>query len=160
MTSTVNASLVSTIVGNASIHILDSHQNNLQNDDVGGEVIVPAVHVPRRRDLVSIVMSALLQQELAPQNGLNVRRTWEDVPVVAPNEIIDQGSRILREDQVASDSICSICQHYSEPETDASIWRSLYCGHQFHRTCIDRWFEENVVCPVCRADIRDSPLNE
>ena len=33
----------------------------------------------------------------------------------------------------------------------------------FHQSCIDRWFENHVHCPMCRIDIRDhlnSSINE
>ena len=40
------------------------------------------------------------------------------------------------------------------PATTA--WRRLLnCGHEFHRPCIDQWFSQSVLCPICRNDIRD-----
>ena len=31
----------------------------------------------------------------------------------------------------------------------------LPCGHLFHETQFDEWFQNNVRCPVCRYDIRN-----
>jgi hypothetical protein len=36
-----------------------------------------------------------------------------------------------------------------------SVRRLNRCGHTFHTTCIDTWFQRNVHCPVCRHDIRE-----
>jgi hypothetical protein len=173
--TTVNMPLASTIIGNASFRMDESHQiNTLQNDDVGGTVILPAVH-PRSRNQTATVLASLLQQGLTPQNILlnmlnqpdvvselrdarqQLSRAWQDVLVIATNEIIEQGSRLLTNEEIHADEMCSVCQHHSEPDTEISTWRALYCGHSFHRDCIDQWFEQNVLCPVCRADIRDSP---
>ena len=27
----------------------------------------------------------------------------------------------------------------------------LYCGHEFHHDCIERWIEESSTCPSCRS---------
>jgi len=173
--STIGAMQISTIIGNASFHIDESHQNNtLQNDDVGGTVILPAVH-PRSRNTTATLLVSLLRQGLTPQNILlnmlnqpdvvselrNARHdlsgAWQDVPVVATNDIIEQGSHLLTNEEIHADEMCSVCQHHSEPDTESSTWRALYCGHSFHRDCIDQWFEHHVLCPVCRADIREAP---
>jgi hypothetical protein len=51
----------------------------------------------------------------------------------------------------ATSEICSICQ---ESLANSEVRRIHHCRHMFHRNCIDRWFEQNVRCPVCRHDIR------
>ncbi|CAN1344913.1 E3 ubiquitin-protein ligase RHA2B [Linum perenne] len=36
--------------------------------------------------------------------------------------------------------------------------RKLRCGHCFHRSCVDRWFEELVMtCPLCRSGVVSPP---
>jgi len=108
--------------------------------------------------------------EINPQNQLNNRTVWNinpdisgawhDVPVIPNNDMIEQGSHLLHSNDISNDSICSVCQHHSEPDTEESTWRVLYCGHSFHQACVDRWFTSHVACPVCRADIRDAPEEE
>ena len=84
---------------------------------------------------------------------------FEDVPVVANEEQIDNASDLVPTTSVAPDVICSICQHreWTHGET---MWRRLCCGHTFHRPCVDQWFTQSVVCPICRHDIRESSRDE
>lgn len=49
---------------------------------------------------------------------------------------------------------CSICQDPMEAGQETRTL--LACSHCFHRECIDRWFQENVRCPTCRRDVRES----
>lgn len=48
---------------------------------------------------------------------------------------------------------CTIC---SEPLAvpGASLTR---CGHVFHSHCIQRWFEQKPLCPLCKARCTESP---
>ena len=54
-----------------------------------------------------------------------------------------------------SDTTCTVCQDTMEPSVP--VRRLNTCHHQFHKSCIDTWFERSVRCPVCRRDIRDLP---
>ena len=76
-----------------------------------------------------------------------------DVPVVASSDIIARHSEIVGRETVPTDVNCAICQ---ERNNDVATWRKLNCTHYFHRLCIDRWFERDVHCPVCRHDIRNA----
>ncbi len=53
-------------------------------------------------------------------------------------------------DQNKQDHICSICfDHFPEKEQVAI----LNCGHMYHITCIDEWFDhskKSPSCPMCR----------
>lgn len=48
------------------------------------------------------------------------------------------------------DGTCAICQDNVSRAT-----RIRHCGHCFHASCINQWFEMNPRCPVCRHDVRD-----
>ena len=109
---------------------------------------------------VADILQTLLTAYQAPPTGI----FHEDVPVVPTNAQIDAGSEVVGTEDISNDTICAICQHHEyRPNTaddtlaaDASQWRSLHCEHEFHRPCIDRWFSQSVVCPVCRMDIRQT----
>ena len=75
---------------------------------------------------------------------------FEDVAVTPSQLDVESASLLCDLDRIPADTNCAICQDRGE----ATPWRRLNCGHAYHRACIDPWFERNVVCPVCRADIR------
>jgi len=49
------------------------------------------------------------------------------------------------------DRKCAIC--LDDFDIGAAL-RMLWCGHSFHRDCVDRWLSEREDCPVCRV-VRD-----
>lgn len=55
-------------------------------------------------------------------------------------------------DEGEEEDNCSICLGTFKRNQHI---RNLPCKHIFHRRCIDKWFDENVQCPLCRADMRD-----
>lgn len=46
------------------------------------------------------------------------------------------------------DDVCAFCYVESQESDD---WRTLRCGHKFHRKCIDPWIIKNNTCPLCRG---------
>lgn len=56
-------------------------------------------------------------------------------------------------DPVASD-MCSVCADSYQPY---SVVRTLPCRHRFHMECIDRVFENDDRCPMCRHSVMASP---
>ena len=50
---------------------------------------------------------------------------------------------------------CSICLN------NISSLYFLYCGHYFHRHCIQKWLKLHNNCPICRQDVlHQSHLNK
>ena len=50
------------------------------------------------------------------------------------------------------DNFCVICH---ENINEGQVVRKIKkCGHCFHIGCLDRWLENKITCPTCRADIR------
>lgn len=85
-------------------------------------------------------------------------------PTIIPASFNDPVLVIPTEQQLASgtsittavmnlESPCAVCQ--DTMSTGHSVRRLNRCGHTFHSTCIDTWFQRNVHCPVCRHDIRE-----
>ena len=87
-----------------------------------------------------------------PRHG---QQTFLDPVVVRPSDTqIAVATTVLRA-PAGVDENCAICQ--DRVQTDESLRRLNACNHQFHRGCIDTWFQRNVHCPVCRHDIRIGP---
>lgn len=79
---------------------------------------------------------------------------FQDVLVIPTLDQIESASRIIEHADIRADENCAICQEHTIPGQQ-SPWRRLHCSHQFHTSCIMPWFQRDVHCPVCRADIRD-----
>lgn len=82
--------------------------------------------------------------------------TMENV-VVRPNE--DQIRNATRQIIYNSNNTRinnNTCPITLEPfEEQQMLTQIMYCGHVFSQDGINRWFEGNVRCPVCRYDIRN-----
>lgn len=55
-------------------------------------------------------------------------------------------------------SNCPICLDVFESDTE--VMQIIHCGHIFIPHQLNRWFQNNVRCPVCRYDIRDYEPNQ
>jgi hypothetical protein len=83
------------------------------------------------------------------------RADLEPVVVHPDNQTIDRTTTLRSARPSDENEVCSICQDcYTEGQAIRSI---THCSHRFHKSCIDQWFEQNVHCPVCRYDIRETP---
>lgn len=51
---------------------------------------------------------------------------------------------------VPPDTDCPICMQRIEPTDETMV---TPCNHCFHKECLSRWMEEQLVCPVCRTRI-------
>lgn len=48
------------------------------------------------------------------------------------------------------DKECPIClEKYKIGEYKRKLH---FCNHIFHKKCIDKWFINNIKCPICRTD--------
>lgn len=90
-------------------------------------------------------------------------RAAEPVVVAPTPQQIERATtiRVPYSTEEAEHTACAICQDPLMAETDVRPLREItHCEHIFHQTCIDRWFQRNVRCPVCRFDIRDQESPE
>jgi hypothetical protein len=141
---------------------LQNNQNIVgQNPNTNTNPNDPAYVVPAYSQNHTTGILEILEQ-LLPANDLVYtvtvpRRTttsrFSDPVIVRPTPAqIDAGST-LRTSLGLIDLSCAVCQH---SVTEGEIVRCLLpCNHQYHRDCIDTWFQRNVHCPVCRHDIRE-----
>lgn len=47
---------------------------------------------------------------------------------------------------------CTICM---ESFREGDELRTLPCLHRFHAGCVDRWFQEQAKCPICKHSLED-----
>ncbi|CAI9282411.1 unnamed protein product [Lactuca saligna] len=56
------------------------------------------------------------------------------------------------------DKSCCVCLLRLEKARDEER-RVLACGHEFHKVCVDKWFDEcRKTCPVCRFSFEDEEM--
>lgn len=52
---------------------------------------------------------------------------------------------------------CEICHDAIQ---NGDILRMInVCNHSFHQECVDSWFENNQICPYCRCNVIEEPIN-
>jgi hypothetical protein len=83
-------------------------------------------------------------------------------PRGATQDLIDQMPEIIFSHELhngSQETSCAVC--LSEFDDD-DVLRRLPCGHNFHRSCIDKWLKRNKVCPLCLQDIEavQAPKNK
>lgn len=80
---------------------------------------------------------------------LNVPITSGAQPSIQANrQQINNATQLIS--TTISSEICSICH---ESLANSEVRRINHCRHMFHQSCIDRWFQQNARCPVCRYNI-------
>lgn len=64
---------------------------------------------------------------------------------------VSEMRRVSRHPRQLSGETCVICQ---DEYTSREYYRSLECGHVFHKRCIDKWCKKcgSLQCPCCRKN--------
>jgi hypothetical protein len=126
--------------------------------DEDDEVVTPPVAAQRQRPIRHILRTA--------RGGINITIPgdldggwWDPVSVRPSATLYNRNTEVLDASGVSLETNCSICQsHVLEDLSGSTVgntWRRIrQCGHMFHTSCIDRWFSQNIHCPLCRTDIR------
>jgi hypothetical protein len=79
--------------------------------------------------------------------------TFMDPVQVAPSaQQVERSTQLRGATAQDENARCSICQDTFTSGQGIRFIR--HCRHEFHRGCIDTWFQSNVHCPMCRWDIR------
>ncbi|CAE7570917.1 DTX3 [Symbiodinium natans] len=116
---------------------------------------------PVEVDLASIVSLAACGEERGPRGTTRVRlhlpavregelRLPTDLDHSTAPEAQSCGRRV---DPAEQSSGCRIClgdfSCAKRPSASEKVIE-LFCGHAFHETCLNRWFEESRRCPTCK----------
>lgn len=98
-------------------------------------------------DIVNLIRN--LNDGETPENIITTHATISNNTEVVVN---DPDAVVEPSESGTMDNICVICQ---EEITGPCILRKITkCGHKFHLECLDKWLENKITCPSCRADIR------
>ena len=74
-----------------------------------------------------------------------------------PEEVVAPDNEGRHEEVEPTEGTCTICM--DAYRRDDLLALSLMCGHNFHMTCLQRWREESLACPLCRTDIEDAGIH-
>jgi len=123
--------------------LFESNRNNIP-EHVGTADFLNAINLMSG---IFNIPSAPIQHTMAQappgfMDPVIVRPTGEQIESATAIEIID-----------SDEEMCAICQDHLTAGTEALSLTA--CDHRFHSGCIRTWFTGNVVCPVCRHDIRE-----
>ena len=88
-----------------------------------------------------------------------LRNFYDRVPVAPTQEILNTSTRVCQFSDILNplNSSCPITLDRFENNSNVTIL--LGCNHIFTPTSINSWFRSNVLCPVCRHDIRTPITN-
>ena len=88
-----------------------------------------------------------------------LRNFYDRVPVAPTQEILNTATRVCQFSDILNplNSSCPIT--LDRFENNSSVTILLGCNHIFTPTSINLWFRSNVLCPVCRHDIRTPITN-
>ena len=94
------------------------------------------------------------QEHTYPFNFMN------NVPVFPTSEEISAATRIIRFDTVENpkNTRCPITLVPFNPSD--TVIQVVHCGHIFDIVYLNGWFRDNVRCPVCRHDIRETDVGD
>ena len=97
-------------------------------------------------------------QELFSNSGIELDfrvSDGENVIIRPSSEEMNRATTQLRFSEIENNNLyerCPISQETFTPDT--IVTRINHCGHYFSTFSLNRWFEMNVRCPMCRHDIR------
>jgi hypothetical protein len=114
----------------------------------GGSFALPDIIRSGNEINIQNLLSQLVQTVLN-DDDINI---GEDQPVPLPIDVLTQIPIKKYTDQVNLADPCAVCQNQYKKDDS---YRTLFCNHNFHTHCIDKWFEDHVTCPMCRSDMRD-----
>ena len=88
-----------------------------------------------------------------------LRNFYDRVPIAPTQEILNTATRVCQFSDILNplNAICPIT--LDRFENNSSVTLLLTCNHIFTPTSINSWFRSNVLCPVCRRDIRTPITN-
>lgn len=114
---------------------------------------------------LQLLLEQTAEAQLAQDLEEAVRRSTEEPYSggfsVAPATTgdVERFSRVVAYSDTASLGICdsSRCAVCLESFEHSRLLRTLFCGHSFHKSCVDEWLSRSGQCPICKANIISVP---
>jgi hypothetical protein len=115
---------------------------------------------PSRQHTGSIL--SLFQNAFSQFPILRENNVFEDVVIRPTNLQIDNAIETLiydisGENTYIESRYCPITME--EFSQGCELSRIKHCGHIFSKQALRNWFSSNVRCPICRYDIRETPIH-
>lgn len=115
----------------------------------GAREVADASLTPLVDNIFNDIMFDSLRRGLSIEH-LNINTSTE--LFVGLNNNINNNNQGEGEGEGEERDSCCICR---EPFENSSIIRKINsCGHKFHLSCIDTWFQTHHTCPMCRVSVR------
>lgn len=116
----------------------------------------PNYHQNRRQQNNGLFTNRLHQSIQTLRNNLQNR--FENI-IVRPTQYQIENAVSNFNYDVSGSEVVS-CPITMEPFTQGQcVSRIQYCGHIFSQNALLDWFSRNVKCPICRYDIRETPIS-
>lgn len=94
-------------------------------------------------------LSSLFPVESSPLIYFLLQRTYEDEDTTPPPPMEEVITNCIYSDLISPiNTTCPIRLEPFEPSTEVSVINN--CGHIFTRSYLNRWYETNQTCPMCR----------
>lgn len=122
------------------------NRNNILNN------LNTSINTPTNTPTIDLLLFDDGHLEVANTN--NMENFLEPVSINSTLNNLRDATTVELNTNTDSSPLCSICQ--ATVNSNEIMRRVNNCNHSFHIGCIDQWFENNVICPVCRYDIRNT----
>ena len=116
-----------------------------------------SIHTPNRRTsraYYNNIRNAWSQLTEPRNTNFTLNYDFEDVVVNASERDISNATHIIRYGNITQPQNQTCPISLTPFDDDTEVMRIRYCGHLFVPNELQRWFEQNVRCPLCRYDIR------
>jgi len=104
--------------------------------------------------LLSDPVTQLMMQGLPATTGFRVSADFMEPVRVTPSITDLSNASVVFTTDTGLGMSCAVCQ--DEMAAGSEVRRITRCNHTFHKACIDVWFRNDVRCPICRHDVRDT----
>lgn len=106
------------------------------------------------------------QPQTQQQNTPHPHPTWrpfnfmDNVPVFPTSEEVSSATRIIPFGSVDAPNNAQCPITLVPFEASELVMQIVHCGHMFDVVHLNGWFRDNVRCPVCRHDIRETGVGD